>query len=126
MIDMNVIIANNISGIMKKQNRKQVELAYYLDTNKQTVNKMLNGTRMINAGELKKIADFLNVKMEHLTKINDTINDTDVIRAFMGKVNSEEAIKGLEIADKISDMILFHRRVKENGIEMMEAWDDNE
>ena len=126
MIDMNVIIANNISGIMKKQNRKQVELAYYLDTNKQTVNKMLNGTRMINAVELKKIADFLNVEMEHLTKINDTINDTDVIRAFMGKVNSEEAIKGLEIADKISDMILFHRRVKENGIEMMEAWDDNE
>lgn len=126
MIDMNVVIANNILELMKKQNKKQVDLADYLDTNKQTVNKMLNGSRMINAVELKKIADFLGVKMENLTRINDTINDTDVIRAFMGKVNSEEAIKGLKIADKISDMILFHRRVKENGVEMMEAWEDNE
>jgi hypothetical protein len=90
---------------------------------------MLNGARMINAVELKQIADFLGVKMEELTKIRgNDINtsdmaDMDIAHAFMGKVESRQAKNALEIADKLSDMILFHSRVRENGVEMMEAWD---
>jgi hypothetical protein len=49
--------------------------------------------------------------------------DTDIVHAFMGKVESGQAKNALEIADKLSDMILFHSRVRENGVEMMEAWD---
>lgn len=123
MMDMNAMIASNILSILKKQNRKQIDLAAALKTNKQTVNKMLNGTRMINAIELKQIADFLGVKMEELTKIQSNAVDTDVVHAFMGKVDSEQAKNALEIADKLSDMILFHSRVRENGEAMMEAWD---
>lgn len=48
----------------EKQNRKQTDLAKAIGTSKQTVNKMLNGTRMINTAELKSISDFLGVKME--------------------------------------------------------------
>ena len=59
MVDMNVVIANNISRSLEKQNRKQVELADYLEVSRQTVNKMLSGARTINAGELRMIADFL-------------------------------------------------------------------
>ena len=64
MVDMNVMIASNILALLKSQNRKQIDLADALKTNKQTVNKMLNGTRMINAVELKAIADYLGVRME--------------------------------------------------------------
>jgi hypothetical protein len=84
---------------------------------------------MINAVELKQIADFLGVKMEELTKISENgthtagMADTDIVHAFMGKVESGQAKNALEIADKLSDMILFHSRVRENGVEMMEAWD---
>ena len=123
MSDVNMMIARNILAILKKQNKKQVDLAAALRTNKQTVNKMLNGARMINAIELKQIADFLGVKMEELTKIPEDIPDTDVIHVFMGKVESEQAKNALQIADKLSDMILFHSRVRKNGAEMREACD---
>lgn len=64
MVDMSVIIVGNILAILKKQNKKQIDLAETLQTNKQTVSKMFNGARMINAIELKQIADFLVIKME--------------------------------------------------------------
>lgn len=123
MSNANIILAKNIIMILKRQSRKQVELAEALHTNKQTVNKMLNGSRMINAIELKQIADFLGVKMEELTKIPQNVSDTDVIHAFMGKVESEQAKNALKIADKLSDMILFHKKVRENGTAMMEDMD---
>ena len=123
MNDVNMMIARNILTILKKQNKKQVDLVKVLKTNKQTVSKMLNGARMINAIELKQIAEFLNVRMEELTKIPENIPDTNIIHVFMGRVESEQAKNALEVADKLSDMILFHKKVRENGVEMMEARD---
>ncbi len=124
MLDANVMIATNIVEILKKQNKKQIDLAKALDTNKQTISKMLNGSRMINAIELKQIADFFGVKMEELTKIPENPIDSDIIHAFMGKVESEEAKEALLIADRLSDMILFHNRIRENGTAMSEPWED--
>ena len=125
MVDINTIIAGNIFVLLKKQNKKQTDLADALGTTKQTVNKMLNGTRMINAAELKSIADYLGVKMEELTRISSVQTDTDVVHVFMGKVQSEQAKQALEIADELSDMILFHKKVRENGNAVMTAWEDN-
>lgn len=123
MIDVNEMIAANIVAILKQQNKKQIDLAEALQTNKQTVSKMLNGSRMINAVELKRIAEFLGVKMEELTKLRENVADTDIVHAFMGKVESEQAKEALQIADRLSDMILFHRIVRENGMAMMESWE---
>lgn len=125
MADMNMIIANNIMNCLKKQNKKQTDMAKGIGTTKQTVNKMLNGSRMINAIELKAIADFLGVKMEELTKMSEVVQEKDVVHVFMGKVALQQAKDALTIADKLSDMILFHRRVRENGTLMMETWGDN-
>ena len=124
MVNMSAMIASNILAILKQQNKKQIDLAEALQTNKQTVSKMLNGARMINAIELKQTADFLGVKMEELTKIQGNTVDTDVVHAFMGKVESEQAKNALKIADTLSNMILFHSKVRENGTVMMEAWDE--
>lgn len=126
MVDMSVAIANNIMSYLKKQNKKQTDLAEGIGTTKQTVNKMLNGSRIINAIELKRIADFLGVKMEELTKMPETIQEENVVHAFMGKVQSQQALDALKIADRLSDMILFHRRVRENGTLMMGTWGDDE
>ena len=125
MVDMNMVIANNIMGCLKKQNKKQTDLAEGIGTTKQTVNKMLNGSRMINAVELKMIAGFLGVKMEELTKMPEVVQDENVVHVFMGKVASQKAKDALVIADKLSDMILFHTCVRENGTLMMKAWEDN-
>lgn len=125
MVDMNTMIGSNILTLLKKQNKKQTDLADALGTNKQTVNKMLNGTRMIHAVELKFIADYLGVKMEELTRVSSMHMDTDVARVFMGKVQSERAKEALQIAEELSDMILFHKRVRENGNAMMAVWEDD-
>ena len=77
---------------------------------------------MINAIELKSIAEYLGVRMEELTRISPEYGDTDIVHAFMGKVQSEEARQALKIADELSDMILFHKRVRENGNAMMQPW----
>ena len=87
MINVNEIIRNNIMNIMKQNNKKQVDLAGYLGVSKQVTSKMLSGTRMINAIELQKIAEFLNVSMESLVKIPQTIPETNTVKAFMGKLN---------------------------------------
>ncbi len=118
------MIAANIVEILKTQNKKQIDLANALNTNKQTISKMLNGSRMISAAELKLIAEFLGVKTDELTKLRDDTVDTDIIHAFMGKVESEQAKEALLIANKLSDMILFHKKVRENGIEMLESWEE--
>ncbi len=123
MVDMNIVIAENILHLLKLQKRKQTELADSIGTNKQTINKMLNGSRMINAIELKKIADFFGVKMEELTKIPKPHTERDIVHVFMGKVDSKQAKTALKTADILSDIILFHKRVRDNGTAMMETWD---
>lgn len=124
MVDMNVVIANNISISLEKQNRKQVDLADYLEVSRQTVNKMLSGIRMISAGELRKIADFLKTSMEDLTTIPQDYEETDVFHVFMGKVGTEEAQQAIKDIDKLIELILFHDKVRENGIAMREEWTD--
>jgi len=123
MVNMNEIISNNIMNIMKQNEKKQIDLAGYLGVSKQVISKMLSGTRMINAIELQKIAEFLSVSMESLVKVPQVISETNAVRVFMGRVESQEAKAGLEIADEIADMICFYARTQENAEEMMQPWE---
>lgn len=119
MMDINVVIANNILDYLRNQGKKQMDLADGIGVSKQTMSKMLNGGRSINAFELKKIADYLKVPMESIMQIPEIPEETDAIHTFMGKVETEEAKKALKIADEVSDMILFHNRVRKSGLSMM-------
>ena len=47
------------------------------------------------------------------------------IRAFLARAKTEEAKEGIQLADELSDMILFHTRIKENGEKMEQPWDDD-
>lgn len=123
MVNMNEIISNNIMNMMKQNDKKQVDLAGYLGVSKQVISKMLSGARMINAIELQKIAEFLDVTMESLVKVPQVIPETNTVKAFMGSVESQEAKDGLEIADEIADMICFYARAHENAAEMMQPWE---
>ena len=124
MLDMNLVIANNILMRLKEQNKKQVDLADGIGISKQIISKMLNGSRAINAIELRKIAEYLGVTMDTLAKLPEVPQENNVIHAFMGRVTSEGGKKALAIADKISDMILFHSKVRANGTQMMQPWEE--
>ena len=125
MQDVNMIIANNIQAELKKENKEQADLAEGIGVSKQTMSKIMNGTRAINAIELHKISEYFHVPMDSLTKIPENLTDTNAINMFMGRVKTEEAKKGIQLADELSDMILFHTRVYKNGKKMERSWKNN-
>lgn len=123
MLDMNLVIARNIMAQLKRNNKKQVELAAGIGVSKQILNKILSGARMVNAIELHQIADYFGIAMEELMEQPKSGEETNVVRAFMGKVTSDAAKEALAVADELADMILFHARVRENSEAMMETWE---
>ena len=123
MVKASEIISNNIMNIMKQNGKKQIDLADYLGVSKQVISKMLTGGRMINAIELQKISEFLGTSMENLVKRPEVFQETNAIKAFMGKVETQEARDGLKIADEIANLICFYARIRENAEEMMKPWE---
>ena len=113
MADTNMMIAKNIREALKKAEKKQYELADALGYSKQTVSNILAGSRTVNAMDLKKIAGFCNTSMDRLVALPEKPVETNVVRAFMGQVKTKEAKKGIEMADKLIDMYLFHSRIYE-------------
>ena len=125
MLDVNMIIANNIQAELKKENKKQVDLAEGIGISKQTMSKIMSGARTINAIELYKISEYLHVPTDSLTKMPKELADMNLICMFMERAKTEEARKGIQLADELSDMILFHSRVYKNGKKMEQPWEDN-
>ena len=123
MTNPSAVISNNIAILLKKNGKKQNDLANLLGVSKQIVSNMINGSRMINAVELHRIADFFNVTMESLMEAPDGIQDSNAIHAFMGEVNTPEARDSLAVADEIADMIIFYANVSNNMKKMMEPWE---
>ena len=58
------------------------------------------------------------------SQFKETNMREQVIENLIAKAPSKEAIKAIELADIISDMILFHTRVRINGDKMMQPWED--
>ena len=123
MVDINIVVANNIMDQMKMHNIKQIDLANAIHVSKQIMSKMLNGSRLISVAELHRIADYFHITMDDLLKNPVEPAEGDVMRAFMGKVGSEEAREALRTADKLADMIIFHANVRENAKVMSEKWE---
>ena len=118
---MNVIISNNIIEQLKKQGKSSKELADGIDVDIQAVNKILNGTRLITATELNKIASFLGIPMSELVKLPKTPpREVGFVAAFEDKMVSDEGRIALKNADELSDMILFHSKVRDSGIKSFE------
>ena len=123
MLDINVVVANNVIEQMKKKNVKQIELVNAIGVTKQVMSKMLNGSRMINIAELHKISEYFGIKMDDLMYESTVSQDENVVKAFMGKVNTEAAREALNIVDELADMIIYHANVRENAKIMSKTWE---
>ena len=123
MVGINATISNNIQMLLRQNGNKQNDLADALGVSKQIVSNMLSGNRMINAVELRKIADFFDVTMEKLMESSEDADSMDAIHVFMGEVKTPAARKSLEIADKLADMILYYARLRENAEQMNQSWE---
>lgn len=124
MLDVNRIIANNIQAELKQQNKKQTDLAEGIGVSGQTMNQIMNCARAINAAELHKISEYLHVSIDSLMRMPAKPMDRNALHALISRVKTEEARKGIRLADELSDMILFHIRVYENGKRMEQSCED--
>ena len=123
MVGMNAVISNNVLLLLKQNGKKQNDLAEALGISKQVMSNMLSGSRMINAIELRQMADFFHVSMESLMKSPFGAKDVNAVHAFMGDVKTPSARKSLEIADEMADMVLFYTRMRSNAEELDKAWE---
>jgi transcriptional regulator with XRE-family HTH domain len=123
MVGTNAAISNNVLMLLKQNGKKQNELADALGVSKQVMSNMLSGSRMINAVELRQMAEFFHVPMERLMEAPAGRMNTNAIHAFMGEVKTTSARKSLEIADEMANLVLFYARVRDNAEEMENAWE---
>ena len=54
--------------------------------------------------------------------MNSTKNS---IRSLLALARTKEAKEGIQLADEVSDLILFHTKIKKNGEKMEQPWDDD-
>lgn len=126
MTNMNEVIEGNISRCLNQLGKKQNELAKAVHLPKQTISKMLNGSRMISAPELKAIADFCKTTMDKLVQIPEHFQNNSPVTMFMGKVSTDAAKQSLKAADKLMDIYLFNRKyqTKEYKANFSREWSD--
>ena len=127
MYNMNKAIGNNIRAYLKKIGKSPSDLAGYLGTTRLSVGNMLDGSRTINAMELREIALFCKVSVADLVKTPRDGGEMDVVQTLIGKAGSDlsdSARKGLETADRIADMICFYANANANAEERMQAWEE--
>ena len=119
-MNVNIIISNNILSVMKEKGKKKEDLAAAMRMSKTETTWLLSGRRVINAVELKLIAEFLGVEVKELTKLPSSLSSSLSSPSILSEKEKEreEVKEAVEIAEELAEMVEFHERVKENGEEM--------
>ena len=123
MVGMNATISRNVLELLRVNGKKQNDLAAVLGVSKQVMSNMLNGSRMINAVELRQIAEYFNVSMEKLMESPKNAENINVVHAFMGEVKSPAAKQSLKFVDELADMVIYYARIRDGAEELEETWE---
>ena len=104
MKTFDLIVAENIKLKLQEQNKKQTELANFLNVPRQTINKIINGKKTITADELNSIAQFFSCQLEDLVKLDDK-NECSVKKLLMGEITNEKARNKIDLIIQLSSII---------------------
>ena len=113
MENFDLIVAQNISNQLEKNNKKQADLARYLNLPRQTISKILAGKRNLLANEITSIASFFSCEISDLTKEERMIED-NVYAYFMGEVSDVKIKKVFEEIFTLSDIIIEQQYLNDN------------
>ena len=114
MQHFNEIIAQNILNLLKKQKKKQAEMAKAIGLSPQAVCKILSCSRVLTAIEMQRIADFLGTTSDALFRTNpETGTNADVIGNLIEIVETDSARTALQAASEIAEMITFNEKAFE-------------
>ena len=123
MVDMNSVIIVNIQKFIRTQDRTIKEIADGTGLSTTEVAQLLNGTKAITVPELKKFADFFGVTIQEFMQIHGDICYLSSIEQLKLKIVDGKYKEALDIADRLSDMILFLKKVRENVEKMMQVFE---
>lgn len=102
-------VGRNILEVLSEKNITQTELAEKIGVSKQVMGKIVKGQKSINALEIKKIAEALNITMERLLEEKDNLVEEPVLM-FMGKVN-DDTKKDIEFLSLVISEIITMEEV---------------
>ncbi len=119
MLKIDEIIAHNVEKILKQKKIKQYELADAMKISRSTMREIMDGGKIITPTLQNKIAKALSVKVKDLLSM-DSYNGVsqNVIPVLIGQVYTDNAKNAINIADKLSEYILFYRNTVANGKKM--------
>lgn len=100
-------VGNNIQTILAVQGKTQQFLAEQLGISKQVMSKIISGAKAINVAEISKIANVLNVPVDGLLAVNNTLQEPVHNFSFMGRVKNEDTKRKIEILQTVIDEILI-------------------
>lgn len=123
MTGLTAAVSSNVLTLLRKKGMKQKDLAERLGVSKQIMSNMLGGSRVINAVELKEIADFLSVSMDSLMETPDGMGGICSTRAFMADSEKSATEESLGTLERISSMILYYSRIKDNAEAVNTVWE---
>lgn len=119
MLKIDEIIAHNVEKILEQKKMKQNELADAMRISRSTMREIMDGGKLITPTLQNKIAKALSVKVKDLLSM-DSYNGVNqsVISVLIGQVYTDNAKNAINIADKLSEYILFYRNAVDNGKKM--------
>lgn len=117
MIDMNMIIAENIRREMNRQAKSSYDLLVATGLSTKELRERMEGTKAFSARELREVAGFLGTTTQALAKLPENYKELDSISQLHKKCATENQHKAVDVADKLSDIILFHKKVRSNGVD---------
>ena len=119
MLKIDEIIAYNVEKILKQKKMKQNELAGAMKISRSTMREIMDGGKVITLALQNKIAKALSVKVKDLLSM-DSYNGVsqNVIPVLIGQVHTDNAKNAINIADELSEYILFYRNEVDNGKKM--------
>jgi transcriptional regulator with XRE-family HTH domain len=97
-------VGRNILHILDEQNKTQSALAEEIGISRQVMLKITKGTKAINALEISKIANVLNVTIERITK--PCIEQEDHFVMFMGEIENIDVKEKFDFLNGVIDEIV--------------------
>ncbi len=97
---LNYTIGNKINILLEKQNKKQKDLAQFLDVNSNIISYWCNGARKPNIEQIIQIASFFNVTTDYLLGLSENKTTDTNLKAVCNYVNlKDETAQALHMGD---------------------------
>lgn len=99
-------VGKQISLCLADKAMTQQSLATKLDISKQVLNKIIKGQKAINVNEITRIANALDVSVEKLLYVSDSVPSEPTF-SFMGNIKNPQTKEKVLLLKEVIDEILF-------------------